>query len=80
MPGGAHGWAVRQRPQPLYHIQNLQMRASPLPSQRACMAVPGGAVLFASVNGVHLETPSELQKQAAKQVRILVLSWVRVDY
>ncbi|PRW50990.1 rRNA-processing UTP23-like protein [Chlorella sorokiniana] len=35
--------------------------------QRACMAVPGGAVLFASVNGVHLETPSELQKQAAKQ-------------
>lgn len=37
--------------------------------QRACMGVPGGAVLFASVNGVHLETPSALQKEKAKQVR-----------
>ena len=45
------------------------MDGFPLLPQRACMAVPGGAVLFASVNGVHLETPSELQKQAAKQVR-----------
>ncbi|KAL4444025.1 hypothetical protein ABPG75_011762 [Micractinium tetrahymenae] len=35
--------------------------------QRQCMAVPGGAVLFASVNGVHLEQPSELQKQAVAQ-------------
>lgn len=42
--------------------------------QRACMAVPGGAVIFASVNGVHLETPSELQKQAAKQVRFQLQS------
>lgn len=51
-----------------------QLLSFPLPDsdlQRACMAVPGGAVLFASVNGVHLETPSELQKQAAKQVRAL---------
>jgi hypothetical protein len=36
--------------------------------QRQCMAVAGGAVIFASVNGVHLETPSALQKQQAKQV------------
>lgn len=36
--------------------------------QRRCMAVPGGAVLFASVNGVHLEQPSALQKQAVAQV------------
>lgn len=42
--------------------------------QRACMAIPGGAVIFASVNGVHLETPSELQKQAAKQVRFQLQS------
>lgn len=35
--------------------------------QRRCMAVPGGAVLFASVNGVHLEQPSALQKQAVAQ-------------
>lgn len=37
--------------------------------QRKAMAVPGGAVVFASVNGVHLETPSDLQKQKVKQVR-----------
>lgn len=36
--------------------------------QRKCMAVPGGAVLFASVNGVHMEQPSELQKQTVAQV------------
>lgn len=33
---------------------------------RRCMSVPGGAVLFASINGVHLETPSALQKQRVK--------------
>jgi hypothetical protein len=31
--------------------------------QQQCMAVSGGAVLFASINGVHLEVPSEMQKQ-----------------
>ncbi len=36
---------------------------------RRCMSVPGGAVLFASINGVHLETPSALQKQRVKLVR-----------
>ena len=36
--------------------------------QRQCMAVSGGAVLFASINGVHLEVPSEMQKQRVKMV------------
>lgn len=36
--------------------------------QRQCMAVPGGAVIFASVNGVHLEAPSALQQKQVKQV------------
>ena len=44
--------------------------------QRQCMAVPGGAVLFASVNGLHLEQPSALQRQAvaAKEQQQLVPS------
>lgn len=35
--------------------------------QRQCMAVAGGAVLYASVNGVHLEAPSATQKEAVAQ-------------
>jgi hypothetical protein len=35
--------------------------------QRRCMALPGGAVLFATVNGVQLEAPSELQKRRMAQ-------------
>ena len=31
--------------------------------QRKIQSMPGGAVLFASVNGLHLETPSEAQKK-----------------
>jgi U3 small nucleolar RNA-associated protein 23 len=38
--------------------------------QRSVMRVPGGACVFASVNGVHLETPSALQQKQVKQVRV----------
>ena len=43
--------------------------------QRSVMRVPGGACVFASVNGVHLETPSAMQQKQVKQVRAL-LGWV----
>ena len=34
--------------------------------QRKVMSMPGGAVMFATVNGVSLETPSETQKKHAQ--------------
>lgn len=36
--------------------------------RKAIADVPGGAVIFMSGNGIHLEQPSRLQQQAADQV------------
>ena len=30
--------------------------------------VPGAPIIFATINGIHLETPSEMTKKAAKEV------------
>lgn len=47
--------------------QHFFLATQDRPLQRKVMAMPGGAVAFVSVNGLHLETPSEAQKSHAKK-------------